>query len=60
MDGEVVDVVRAARSDGAGAGILHPPLLHHRGRLQPGAQPLRLRHLLATCVLWPFAYFHEK
>jgi hypothetical protein len=32
MDGEVVVVVRAARSDGAGAGILHPPLLHHSPR----------------------------
>lgn len=56
MDGEVVVVVRAARSDGAGAGILHPPLLHHRGRLQPGAQPLRLRHLPPPlCDLCPLA-----
>jgi len=39
------DEVHASRSDDPGAGLLHAALLHHRGRLQQGAQPLRLRHL---------------
>jgi hypothetical protein len=37
--------VHASRSDGPGAALLHAPLLHRRGRLQQGAQLLRLRHL---------------